>query len=68
MQEAIAIMVAIALSALALWGDAMIVVGAVSTWEDWGPVALLGWIFAFPFMLVICFLAGITHRESPLEV
>ena len=68
MAEAIAIVVAIALCLLALWVGVMIVVGAVSTWEDWGPVVLLGWIFAFPFMLVICFLAGLAEYPSSSEI
>ena len=64
MAEVIGAVVIIALCLAALWVGAMILAGAVSTWEDWGPVVLLGWIFAFPFMLVICFLVGISQLGS----
>ena len=64
MSDALVIVVFLALCLLALWVGAMILAGAVSTWEDWGPVVLLGWIFAFPFMLVICFLAGLSQLGS----
>lgn len=64
LSEALVIVVFLALCLLALWVGAMILAGAVSTWEDWGPVVLLGWIFAFPFMLVICFLAGLSQLGS----
>jgi hypothetical protein len=64
MAEVIGVVVIIALCLVALWVGAMILVGAVSTWEDWGLVVLLGWIFAFPFMLVICFLVGLSQPRS----
>ena len=60
MSETLAVIAFFALFLLALWVGATIFQGAVSTWVDWGPVVLLGWIFAFPFMLIICFLVGLS--------
>ena len=44
---------------LVFWGLGRILTGAVWTWETWGPLVLIGWIFFFPVMLVICFVMGI---------
>ena len=60
MTELLVVALLIALFFLALWVIYKIVSGAAVGWDKYDPLVLLGWIFAFPIMLFVSFVVGMT--------